>query len=461
MAGKGFGFLFEMGCGKTATAIATMGAMYNKGAIKRVLIAAPTSVCNVWPHELQSFASFRFRAALLVGDKKKRIDALRQLEVWPFEALKVAVINYESTFRDGIADELINYDADLIICDESQRIKNHAASQSKMMHKLGDKARYKLILSGTPVQGKPTDLFSQYRFMDASVFGTNFYTFRARYCIMGGYEKHQIVGFRDMDNLIRQAHSVAYRVTKEECLDLPGKIFEERIVSFTPAERKLYDNIRRASFAELESGDTVTATTVLTKLLRLQQITGGFIQPDDDAKIQIANTAKLEALEEIIDDYVVETGKKLVVFARFRAEIEAIEQLLDKKKVKYGCIYGDVPIETKRDKEGKIRQLGRDLIVEDFQKNPDTKVFIAQLQTAGLGITLHAANVAVFYSVDFNYANYAQACDRIHRIGMDATQPATYIHLIVENSIDSSVMKALDEKKDIATTVVDNWRDYF
>ena len=458
--GKGFAFLFEMGCGKTATAIATMGAMYRLGKIERVLIVAPTSVCNVWPHELEDFAEFKFRAALLSGDKQHRIDALHQLEDWPFRALKVAVINYESSFRDGIDRELTEYDADLIICDESQRIKNHAAKQSKMMHTLGDRARYKLILSGTPVQNSPTDLFSQYRFMDPAVFGTNFYTFRARNCIMGGYQNHQVIGYRDLNALIRQAHSVALRVTKEECLDLPDKIFESRYIELTPSERKLYDSVRKASFAELENGGTLTATTVLTKLLRLQQITGGFLQPDDGA-IQPANTAKLKALEDILDDYVIETGKKLVIFARFRPEIDAIEKLLEKKGIRYGCIFGDVPLETRRDSDGKVITLGRDLIVDDFQKNPETEVFVAQLQTAGLGITLHAASVAVFYSVDFNYANYAQACDRIHRIGMDVTQPATYIHLMVEKSIDDIVMKALEQKKDIAKTVVDDWKTYF
>lgn len=177
--GKGFAFLFEMGCGKTLTAIATMGALYQMHKVDRVLVVAPSSVCSVWPHDLQQFAAFPYHCETLLGEKKKRLEALDALEVWPFAQLKIAVINYESTHRDGIFEALQEYDPDLIICDESQRIKNHTAAQSKALHKLGDKAQYKLALSGTPVQNNAVDLYSQYRFLDPAVFGSNFYAFPA------------------------------------------------------------------------------------------------------------------------------------------------------------------------------------------------------------------------------------------------------------------------------------------
>lgn len=267
--GKGFAFLFEMGCGKTLTAIATMGALYQMHKVDRVLVVAPSSVCSVWPHDLQQFAAFPYHCETLLGEKKKRLEALDALEVWPFAQLKIAVINYESTHRDGIFEALQEYDPDLIICDESQRIKNHTAAQSKALHKLGDKAQYKLALSGTPVQNNAVDLYSQYRFLDPAVFGSNFYAFRNRYCLMGGYGQHQIVGYRNMDQLVQREHSIAYRVTKAECLDLPPQTFINRYVKFSPADRKLYEQLRRSSFAELDSGDSITATTVLTKMLRL------------------------------------------------------------------------------------------------------------------------------------------------------------------------------------------------
>lgn len=443
--GGGFGELFEMGCGKTLTTIAVAGALYNLGKIDRVLVVAPTSVCSVWPHDLNQFAAFPWEARVLLGDKKKRLKALNELENWPFKALRIAVINYESTHRDGIFEALAAYKPDLIVCDESQRIKNPSAAQSKALHKLGDAAPFRMILSGTPVQNNAVDLYSQYRFLDPAVYGANFYAFKNRYCIMGGYGQHQIVGYRNMDELVEKEHSVAYRVTKEECLDLPQQTFINRYVQFTDAEQAIYEQLRKSSFLELETGENVTATTILTMYLRLMQLTGGFLTADESTRPKQVNTAKLDALADIVDDYVVDAGKKLVIFARFRAEIAAIENLLRLRKIQYGSIYGDVPMEER----GKI--------VEDFQANPDTKVFVAQIQTAGLGITLHAASTAVFYSYDYNYANYAQALARIHRIGQRF--PVTYIHLVVDGSIDEKILAALENKEDMAKTVVDSWRE--
>lgn len=443
--GGGFGELFEMGCGKTLTTIAVAGALYNLGKIDRVLVVAPTSVCSVWPHDLNQFATFPWEARVLLGDKKKRLKALSELENWPFKALRIAVINYESTHREGIFEALAAYKPDLIVCDESQRIKNPSAAQSKALHKLGDAAPFRMILSGTPVQNNAVDLYSQYRFLDPAVYGANFYAFKNRYCIMGGYGQHQIVGYRNMDELVEKEHSVAYRVTKEECLDLPQQTFINRYVQFTDAEQAIYEQLRKSSFLELETGENVTATTILTMYLRLMQLTGGFLTADESTRPKQVNTAKLDALADIVDDYVVDAGKKLVIFARFRAEIAAIENLLRLRKIQYGSIYGDVPMEER----GKI--------VEDFQTNPDTKVFVAQIQTAGLGITLHAASTAVFYSYDYNYANYAQALARIHRIGQRL--PVTYIHLVVDGSIDEKILAALENKEDMAKTVVDSWRE--
>lgn len=143
-----------MGCGKTLTAIAVTGAGYQMGHLKRVLIIAPTSVCAVWPKEFAEYAAFPYTIKTLLGDKARRLKDLDDLERFPYAHLKVAVINYESTWRDGIFERLEQYDADLIICDESQRIKTHNAEQSKAIHRLGDQARYKMILSGTPIQNE-------------------------------------------------------------------------------------------------------------------------------------------------------------------------------------------------------------------------------------------------------------------------------------------------------------------
>lgn len=445
----GFGLLFEMGCGKTLTAIAIMGALYCQHKITRVLVVAPSSVCSVWPHDLAAFAAFPYEVRVLLGEKKQRLEALHSLTDYPNTAnrLLVAVINYEATHREGIFEALEGYAADLIVCDESQRIKNPRAAQSRAVQMLGDRAACRLILSGTPVQNSAIDLYSQYRFLDPGVFGANFYAFRNRYCQMGGYGGHEVVGYQHMDELTRKEHSIALRVTKAECLDLPGQTFVRRYVQLEPAARRLYAQIARASCAELENGEHVTASIVLTKLLRLMQLTGGFVQADGGDRPRSAGSAKLDALADILEDYVQEAGQKLVVFARFRPEIAAICQLLEQRGIRYGRIDGEVPMDQ------------RGAIVETFQQDPGVKVFVAQIQTAGLGITLHAASAAVFYSLDFNYANYAQAQARIHRIGQ--AHPVTYIHLLAEHTVDEQVLDALERKEDLARTIVDSWKKYF
>ena len=428
-----------------------MGAAYKMGKIRKVLIVAPTSVCAVWPKEFEDYAAFPFTVRTMLGDKNKRLKELSDLQRFPYPHLKVAVINYESTWRDGIFEALEEYDADMIICDESQRIKTHDSEQSKAMHRLGDKARYKMILSGTPVQNEAVDIFSQYRFLDSTVFGQNFYTFRNRYAVMGGFNRKQIVAYRDLDQLIHKQHSIAYRVTKDEALDLPEQTFENRCITMSPKERQIYDRIRRDSFAELQNGGTITATTVLTKLLRLQQFTGGFLVEDDATKPQMVSRGKLDALSDILQDYVIEGKKKLVIFARFLPEVHEIEKLTEKMLKKHGMkaasIYGEIKKELRGD------------IVQQFQTDPSTMVFIGQIDTAGTGITLTAADTCVYYSVNFNYATYSQSLSRIHRIGQ--RNCCNYIHLVVENSIDSQVLEALSKKEDLAKTIVDDWRRYF
>ena len=421
------------------------------GKVKRVLIVAPTSVVAVWPREFEDYAAFPYTIRTLLGTRERRLKELSDLVRFPYQHLKVAVINYEAARGEEVFEALQQYDADLIICDESQRIKTHDAAQSKALHQLGDRARYKLILSGTPVQNEAVDIFSQYRFLDPSIFGDNFYAFRGRYCEMGGFNRKQIVRYKDLDTLIRKEHSIAYRVTKDEALDLPEQTFENRVIPMSKKERGIYDRLRRDGYAELEGSGTITATTVLTKLLRLQQFTGGFLVEDDATRPQLVSRGKLDALEDILQDYVVEGRKKLVIFARFLPEIHEIEALCNKVLGKAGmravAIYGDI----KKEERGAI--------VQRFQTDPETTVFVGQIDTAGTGITLTAADTCVYYSVNFNFATYSQSLSRIHRIGQK--NRCTYIHLVADQTIDETILQALAKKEDLAKTVVDNWRAFF
>lgn len=436
-----FAFLMEMGTGKSLTSVAVVSRRYLQGEVKKVLIVAPTSVCPVWSKEFEA-STVMYKVEVLEGLAAKRIQKLNDLSKWR-NHLQIAVINYEATWR--ILDALLAWKPDMIIADESQRIKNPNAKQSKAMHKLGKIAKYKLILTGTPVQNQPLDFFSQYKFLDETIFGTSYYAFRNRYAIMGGYGGYQIIGYNNLNELIKKAHSIALRVTKDEALDLPEQIDQFRYCELESKAKTLYRQIRDESYAELNSEQKITVRNILTRLLRLQQITGGFINTDDGKQEEISK-AKLNILKELVQD-IVESGKKVVIFARFVSEIQAILEMLEEMEINYSYISGEVPIPERGDR------------VKVFQEDPDCKVFVAQIQTAGLGITLTAADTAIFYSVDFNYANYSQARARIHRIGQKNN--CTYIHLVCKNTVDEHVLQALQRKENIAKMVVDNWKDYF
>jgi len=455
--GKGYGLLYEMGCGKTLTAIAVMGALKQGGIIKKVLILAPTSVVKVWPEELESSLTIPYFVTAATGTKNKRLEAIRSINKRSDDDLNVLVINYESAWRDEIYEALQDYDADMIICDESQRIKSVKAEQSKAMHRLGDMARYKMILTGTPVQKDITDLFSQYRFLDSSVFGTNFYAFRNKYANMGGFGNKQIIGVKNQAELVQKEHSIAYRVTKEECLDLPEQTFIKRIVQLEDDAQRKYNELRRESYLELANGDGVTADTILTKLIRLQQLCGGFLTTDQGDNPVMVSNAKLDALMELLEDVIAEK-KKAVVFARFTAEMRLIEAALKKANIDYEMIDGSVPLDSKTTQTGEYVR-SRAERVQRFQNDNKCKVFLAQIQTAGLGITLHAASIAIYYSLDWNYASYEQSTARIHRIGQK--YPCTYINLVCEGTVDEKIIKALDKKENLARTIVDEWKQYF
>jgi len=420
------------------------------------MIAAPLSVVPVWEREFKDYADFKVEVKVLTGSIKKRIEALQQ---WKDpDALQVIVINYEGAWRKGMFEELVKWQPDLMIADESQRIKNHGTKQSKALHKLGDRTRCKMILTGTPVTAGPLDFFSQYRFLDPNVFGKAYYPFRNRYAVMGGFEGKQVIGYKNKEELVRKAHSIAHRVTKEEALDLPDQIDQDLYCTLEPKAEKSYREMLNINVAQLETErkdkGQITASNALSCLLRLQQIVGGFV-PKDGAEqgdyLQVS-TAKLTLLKETLND-LIGAGHKVVVFARFRPEIEAIMAMLDSEsfngvgRVRYSHIYGSVP------------QNQRGEMVHEFQTDPEVRVFIAQVQTAGLGITLHAADTAIFYSADFSYANYDQCRARIHRIGQQ--NKVNYLHLIAKDTVDEKIYKAIKTKKSIADDVVDNWQSYF
>lgn len=432
---NGVALLMEMGTGKTLTSIGITGALYQFGKVNRVLICCPLSIVGVWQQEFERFADFPYNLTVLSGSSIKKKE---MLSVVPDEGLQIVVINYESTWR--IQESIEAFHPDLIICDEAHKIKEARTAQSKCLHKLGDAAKYKLLLTGTVITNKELDVFSQYRFLNRNIYGSSFYQFRNRYFDMVGYGNH-IPRFKSYmrDDFLRRLHSIAFRVTKEECLDLPDVIEEVRTVDLEPKAMKMYQELERESYTELDGGE-VSAVNVLTKLLRLSQLTGGHLT-DDEGDSNVVSTAKLSALEDIVDTAVSE-DKKIVVMARFVPELNDIQEMLDKKGIGYACVRGGV-----KDRAEEIRR---------FQEDPDCKVFIGQIAAAGLGITLTAASTMVFFSLDYSMSNFEQARARIHRVSQK--NDCLYIYLVAKGTVDRKVLKALRNKVDLAKMLVDDYR---
>ena len=435
ISSNGVALLMEMGTGKTITSIGITGALYQFGKVNRVLIVCPLSIVGVWQQEFESFADYPYNLTILSGSSAKKKE---MLSVIPDEGLQIVVINYESTWR--IQDSMEAFNADLIICDEAHKIKEARTAQSKCLHKLGDAAKYKLLLTGTVITNKELDVFSQYRFLNREIYGSSFYQFRNRYFDMVGYGNH-IPRFKSYmtDDFLRKLHSVAFRVTKEECLDLPNIIEEVRTVDLEPKATKMYQELEKESFTELEDSE-VSAVNVLTKLLRLSQLTGGHLT-DDDGDSNAVSTAKLAALEDIVDS-AVSDDKKLVVMARFVPELNDIQEMLDKKGIGYACVCGGV-----KDRAEEIKR---------FQEDPDCRIFIGQIAAAGLGITLTAASTMVFYSLDYSMSNFEQAKARIHRVSQK--NDCLYIYLVAKGTVDRKVLRALRSKVDLARMLVDDYR---
>lgn len=433
---RGVALLMEMGTGKSLTTIAVAGRLFLGSKVERMLIVAPLSILGVWQEEFRKFADFEYSLVILNGCESKKIEKLRQM---PTLGLKVAVINYESAWR--LEKELAAWDADLIVCDEGHKIKTHNITASKCMHRLGVKARYRMLLTGTIITNKAIDVFSPYKFLNPAVFGNSFYAFRNRYFDMTGYGNHTPVMKLSMaDELTRLIHSIAYRATKAECLDLPETMEIVRTVELEPQAKRLYQQLVRDSYAQIKGGE-ITAANVLTRLLRLSQLAGGFLRGDEGNRAERVSNAKLDALSDIIDSAAQEGGK-LVIIARFLPEIDAITAMLERKATGYSLITGAV-----KDRDEQVRR---------FQTDSDVTMFVGQIATAGLGITLTAADKMVFYSLDYSMSNFEQTKARIHRVGQ--RNPCTYLYLVADGTVDGKVLNALRDKADLAKSLIDDCR---
>jgi len=470
--------LMEQGTGKTLSALTTISKLYNDGKINKLLIIAPLSVLDVWVHEFEKFIVIPFDIKIVKGNidtKKDAFDSKNNKE----NHLNVRIVNYDAIAprkikqkdengkilyaikygkKEPIYNEVggiygainnwINNDTEktMIILDESQRIKNKNTGRSRIIYQLGDNVIYKMILTGTPITQSPMDLWSQYRFLDKSIFGTSFYKFRNEYAVMGGYKNKEIVGYKNLDELISKAHSIGYRVTKDDALDLPEYVDQYLYVDLKSSKKYYEDMYNEAKIILGESLNKVEIKTslVITQLLRLSQITGGYItrlikdenKNDKKEYVQIGDE-KLNVLKEFIEDY--PKDKKIVIVCRFIPEVIGICKMITSMGRTCDVIYGD----TKN----------RGDIINNFQNSDNPNVLVIQIQTAGLGITLTRADTMVFYSYGYSYADMEQARARVHRVGQKNN--VTYVYLVCKNTIDEIILNAISKKGKLADIVID------
>lgn len=432
------GLLMEQGTGKTLTALAIAGKRFLSGEITRLLVVAPLSTMLSWTGEIEKFVDYPVEVKDLTRIKgsQRKIKLLEEFGS-DNKSLSMALINHQSLWR--IYPELKEWEADMIIVDESQRIKSGKSKQSKALHQLGDRTKYKLILSGTPITQGPLDVWSQFRFLDSDVFGKSFYKFRERYAVMGGFKGYEVISFKNQEELASKSHSISYRVRKVDTdIDLPPITHQYLSVTLGKEARAHYKEMKKHFKLLLGTEGSIKAPIVLTQLLRLQQITGGFLRTDDSKKIIQVDKSKLDVLEELMEDMPVD--KKVVVFARFIPEVKAIQERLAGLGRKVSTLMGETQ--------------DRGTVIKQFTDDPESTVLVAQIQTGGVGINLQVADTAIFYSTNFSYGDYDQAKARIHRIGQKSAS-VNYIHLVVENTIDERIMKALESKRDVADYLID------
>lgn len=433
----GGGLLMEPGTGKTKVAIDYCSALEQAShKLRRILVVAPLGVLGVWEDELKKHFLGDYRVLRLPKTSRQKTKVMKEFFCSPETCPAFLLINYESCWRmDAI---LLNWSPQIVIADESHQIKHHGARKSKSLHKfakLSPEPR-RLILTGTPVTNSPLDIFSQWKFLNPHRFGTKWSDFRFYYARYGGYGGHEILGYENLDQLAARVKEDSFAITKAECLDLPPATDSIIRIAMEDKTAAAYDDMSHDLVAFIEGAtEPVTAAIVLTKLLRLSQITGGFAKTDDGECVEVGSE-KQEALSDLLDSL---DDRPVVIFCRFLWEIERCAQIAHDLGRSVGRI------------TGRVDPTWRDHEVKSFRKGLlDT--LICQIATGGLGIDLSAAQYAIFYSLDYSSDHYIQARDRLHRIGQQ--NKVTYYHLVMKGTIDRHILTALKNHKKVSELIL-------
>ena len=451
-----YGYFMEMGTGKSKVLVDNMAMLYDKGKINGAVIVAPKGVYRNWysqeiPNHLPSHIQPKMVlwTALTSKTKDKEYQTL-------FETghdLHILIINVEAlSTKKGLdfAAKFMRCHKTMLAIDESTTIKNPNAKRTKSILTLGKEATYRRILTGSPVTKSPLDLYTQCGFLNSFLLGyDSFYAFRNRYANMidrnfGGRRVQLIGSYKRLDELADKLKAFSYRVLKDECLDLPDKVYIRREVDLTDEQSKAYSTMKSAALALLK-GKMATAPHVLTQMMRLHQITCGHLRNDDGTITEIKNN-RLKELINLLD----EVEGKVIIWANYVYDIENIVKTIGEAFGEDSIVqyYGAIPAEQRQQN------------IEKFQDpNSKTRFFVGNPQTGGYGITLTCANTVVYYSNGYDLEKRLQSEDRAHRIGQ--TKSVTYVDFIAPKTVDEKIVKALRKKMNIANEIMDeDWREW-
>ena len=445
---QNFAYFMEMGTGKTKVLIDNMAMLYDKGKIDGALIIAPKGVIKTWyeqelpthlPNHIEN-VTVLWQSNITKGQQEK-LESLFEIET----ALHILIMNVEALSTDkGVkfAAKFLNSHKVIMAIDESTTIKTPTAKRTKNIIDLGKYAKYKRIMTGSPVTKNPLDLYSQCEFLDPYLLDfTSYYAFRNRYAEMKtmhlrGRSIQVVDEFKNLGELSDTVKTFSERILKEDCLDLPPKNFTKRHIILTGEQRKAYDQMKKAAMAVL-NGKVTTTMTVLTQLMRLHQITCGHFTADDGS-VQLIENNRIKELMNVLE----ETEGKAIIWANYQRDITNIIQNIVKVYGPGSVVdyYGLTPQEERQDN------------IKKFQNDDNCRFIVGTTQTGGYGITLTQANTVIYYSNGYDLEKRLQSEDRAHRIGQ--TKSVTYVDLIAEDTVDEKIVKALRDKINIASEVL-------
>jgi len=443
-----YAYFMEMGTGKTKVLIDNMSMLYDKGKIDSALIIAPKGVVKTWyEQELPTHLPDHIENVTILWQsninkkQQEKLESLFEIET----ALHILIMNVEALSTEkGVkfAKQFLNSHKCLMAIDESTTIKTPTAKRTKNIIDLGKMAKYKRIMTGSPVTKNPLDLYTQCEFLDPYLLDfASYYAFRNRYAEMKtmhvrGRSIQVVHAFQNLAELSDKLNGFSYRVLKEDCLDLPPKNFIKRHITLTPDQKKVYMQMKQQAISIL-NGKVSSTMTVLTQLMRLHQITCGHFTADDGS-VQSVDSNRITELMNILE----ETEGKAIIWANYQRDVNEIIKNVVKKYGEGSIVdyYGLTPQDERQDN------------IRKFQNGDECRFLVGTPQTGGYGITLTKANTVIYYSNGYDLEKRLQSEDRAHRIGQNKN--VTYIDIIAEDTVDEKIVKALRDKINIASEVL-------